>query len=47
MTGILAAGMPVAWLIARAAGLVAFALLTSSVVFGLLMSTKLLKPRLQ
>ncbi len=44
---VLAAGMPVAWLIARAAGLVAFALLTASVTLGLMMSTKLLKPRLQ
>lgn len=47
MTGVVAAGMPVAWLIARAAGLVAFALLTVSVTLGLAMSTKLLKPRLQ
>lgn len=46
MTGVVAGGMPVAWLIARAAGLVAFALLTVSVTLGLLMSTKLLKPRL-
>lgn len=43
----LAAGMPVAWLIARAAGLVAFGLLTISVVLGLLMSTRLLPPRHQ
>ena len=42
-----AAGMPVAWLIARAAGLVAFGLLTSSIVLGLLMSTRLLAPRRQ
>jgi sulfoxide reductase heme-binding subunit YedZ len=47
MSDIAAAGMPVAWLIARAAGLVAFALLTVSVSLGLAMSTKLLKPRLQ
>ncbi len=47
MSLLVAAGMPVAWLIARAAGLVAFALLTTSVTFGLLMSTRLLKPRLQ
>jgi sulfoxide reductase heme-binding subunit YedZ len=47
MTGIIAAGMPVAWLIARAAGLVAFALLTVSVTLGLLMSTKILQPRRQ
>ena len=43
----LAAGMPVAWLIARAAGLVALALLTVSVTLGLMVSTKLLKPRWQ
>jgi sulfoxide reductase heme-binding subunit YedZ len=47
MTGLVAAGMPVAWLIARAAGLVAFALLTLSVTLGLAMSTKFLKPLLQ
>lgn len=47
MIAVLAAGMPVAWLIARAAGLVAFALLTVSVTLGLLMSTRLLKPKLQ
>ncbi len=45
MIAVVAAGMPVAWLIARAAGLVAFALLTVSVTLGLLMSTRLLKPR--
>lgn len=44
---LLAAGMPVAWLIARAAGLVAFGLLTISVTLGLLMSTRLLPPRRQ
>lgn len=42
---LLAAGMPVAWLIARAAGLVAFGLLTISITLGLLMSTRLLPPR--
>ncbi len=47
MIGVLAAGMPVAWLIARAAGLVAFALLTVSVTLGLLMSTKILEPKRQ
>ena len=47
MIGVVAAGMPVAWLIARAAGLVAFALLTISVTLGLLMSTKILEPRRQ
>jgi hypothetical protein len=46
MIGIVAA-MPVAWLIARAAGLVAFALLTVSVTLGLMMSTKLLGPARQ
>lgn len=44
MTGVLASGMPVTWLIARAAGLVAFALLSVSVTLGLMVSTKLLKP---
>lgn len=47
MTGTVAAGMPVAWLIARAAGLVAFTLLTISVTLGLMMSTRLLAPRRQ
>jgi methionine sulfoxide reductase heme-binding subunit len=47
MIGVVAAGMPVAWLIARAAGLVAFALLTLSVSLGLMMSTRLLKPKRQ
>lgn len=37
-------GMPVAWLVARAAGLVAFALLTVSVSVGLALSTRLLGP---
>jgi len=44
---VLASGMPVAWLIARAAGLVAFALLTVSVTLGLMVSTKLLRPTRQ
>lgn len=47
MSGLLAASTPVAWLIARAAGLVAFALLTVSVTLGLMMSTRLLQPRRQ
>ena len=47
MSNVVATGMPVAWLIARAAGLVAFALLTASVTLGLMMSTRLLKPQLQ
>ena len=42
-----ATGMPVAWLIARASGLVAFGLLTVSVTLGLMMSVKLLPPRRQ
>jgi sulfoxide reductase heme-binding subunit YedZ len=42
-----AAGMPVAWIVARAAGLVAFALLTFSVWLGLGMSTRLLGPKRQ
>ena len=36
------AGVPVAWLVARAAGLVAFALLTVAVTLGLAISTRLL-----
>ena len=40
-----ATGVPVAWLIARAAGLVAFGLLTLSVWLGLSISTRLLAPR--
>jgi DMSO/TMAO reductase YedYZ heme-binding membrane subunit len=44
---VLASGVPVAWLIARAAGLVAFALLTVSVTLGLMMSVRLLRPRRQ
>ena len=39
--------MPIAWLIARAAGLVAFGLLTLSVWLGLAMSTRLLGPKRQ
>jgi sulfoxide reductase heme-binding subunit YedZ len=41
------AGMPVAWIVARAAGLVAFALLTLSVWLGLGMSTRVLGPKRQ
>lgn len=37
--------LPIAWLIARASGLVAFGLLTLSVWLGLAMSTRLLGPR--
>jgi hypothetical protein len=37
--------VPVAWLVARAAGLVAFGLLTLSVWLGLGMSTRLLAPK--
>lgn len=44
---LIASGMPVAWLIARAAGLVALGLLTMSVTLGLAMSTKLLSPKRQ
>jgi sulfoxide reductase heme-binding subunit YedZ len=43
----LLAGVPLAWIIARAAGLVAFGLLTLSVWLGLAMSTRLLGPRRQ
>jgi predicted ferric reductase len=39
--------VPIAWLVARAAGLVAFGLLTLSVWLGLAMSTRLLAPRRQ
>ena len=39
--------LPVAWLVARAAGLVAFGLLTLSVWLGLAMSTRLLPPKRQ
>jgi hypothetical protein len=41
------AGVPVAWIIARAAGLVAFGILTLSTWLGLAMSTRLLPPRFQ
>jgi len=40
-------GLPVVWLVARSAGLVAFALLTLSVWLGLAMSTRLLGPKRQ
>ena len=40
-------GVPVAWLVARAAGLVAFGLLTLAVWAGLAMSTRLLGPKRQ
>ncbi len=40
-----AAGLPAAWLLARAAGLVAFAVLTLSVWLGLAMSTRIVAPR--
>ena len=46
MTGA-AAAVPVAWIVARAAGLVAFGLLTLSVWLGLAMSTRILGPRRQ
>lgn len=42
-----AASLPITWLVARAAGLVAFGLLTLSVWLGLGMSTRLLGPRRQ
>jgi sulfoxide reductase heme-binding subunit YedZ len=42
-----AGGVPVVWMVARAAGLVAFGLLTLSVWLGLGMSTKLLGTRRQ
>ena len=41
------ATLPLAWLIARASGLVAFGLLTLSVWLGLAMSTRLLGPKRQ
>lgn len=41
------AGLPIAWLVARSAGLVAFGLLTLSVWLGLAMSTRLLGTRRQ
>jgi methionine sulfoxide reductase heme-binding subunit len=40
-------GVPVAWYVARASGLVAFGLLTFSVWLGLAMSTRLLGPKRQ
>jgi predicted ferric reductase len=40
-------GLPIAWLVARSAGLVAFGLLTLSVWLGLAMSTRLLGPKRQ
>jgi hypothetical protein len=43
----LAAHLPLAWIVARAAGLVAFALLTLSTWLGLAMSTRILGPRRQ
>jgi hypothetical protein len=39
------ATLPIAWLVARAAGLVAFGLLTLAVWLGLAMSTRLLGPK--
>ena len=41
------ATLPIAWLVARAAGLVAFGLLTLSVWLGLAMRTRLLGPKRQ
>jgi sulfoxide reductase heme-binding subunit YedZ len=43
----MSSAVPVAWLVARAAGLVALALLTLSMWLGLGMSTRLLGPRRQ
>jgi methionine sulfoxide reductase heme-binding subunit len=43
----IAHGVPLAWLVARASGLVAFGLLTLSMWLGLAMSTRLLGPRRQ
>jgi sulfoxide reductase heme-binding subunit YedZ len=40
-------GVPIAWLVARSSGLVAFGLLTLSVWLGLAMSTRLLGPKRQ
>jgi methionine sulfoxide reductase heme-binding subunit len=40
-------GVPLAWLVARSSGLVAFGLLTLSVWLGLAMSTRLLGPKRQ
>jgi methionine sulfoxide reductase heme-binding subunit len=42
---VVAAGLPVAWLVARAAGLVAFGVLTLSTWLGLGMSTRLAPPK--
>jgi methionine sulfoxide reductase heme-binding subunit len=47
MSVLASTGVPTAWYIARAAGLVAFAFLTASVWLGLAMSTKLLSNRRQ
>ena len=47
MTIAATAGVPVAWIVARAAGLVAFGLLTLAVWLGLAMSSRLLAPRKQ
>lgn len=44
MTLAATSGVPVAWLVARSAGLVAFTLLTIAVVLGLALSTRLLGP---
>ncbi|MFN8110281.1 MAG: hypothetical protein U0Y82_10645 [Thermoleophilia bacterium] len=41
------AGLPIAWLVARSAGLVSFGALTGSVWMGLLMSTRILGPKRQ
>ena len=45
--GRMTTSLPIAWLVARAAGLVAFGLLTLSVWLGLAMSTRLLGPKRQ
>ena len=45
MMAVAASGMPVAWIVARAAGLVAFGLLTISVSLGLALSTRVLGNR--
>ncbi len=42
-----AANLPTAWLLARSAGLAAFAALTASTWLGLAMSNRLFKPRFQ
>jgi methionine sulfoxide reductase heme-binding subunit len=47
MIAAVSAGVPVAWIVARAAGLVAFGLLTLAVWIGLAMSTRLLSPQRQ